>query len=137
MSIDIATHSSSLSFLLTRQWRAHDLFGSPIEAWITAFNCHDPNVLFSGADDATLKGWDLRATARPTFTNTRAHSMGVCSLQFHPHDEHVVAVGSYDEHVSLWDDRNMKAPLALFGTGGGVWRLKWHPQATQKVSIHW
>lgn len=115
------------------QWQAHDLFGSPIEAWIVAFNCHDPHVLFSGADDATLKGWDLRAASTPTFKNTRAHSMGVCSIQFHPHDEHLVAVGSYDEHVSLWDHRNMKTPLALHSTGGGVWRLKWHPQADRKV----
>lgn len=122
--------------LLHSQWQAHDLFGSPIEAWIVAFNCHDPNVLFSGADDATLKGWDLRmgdSSFSPIFKNARAHSMGVCSIQFHPHDSHLVAVGSYDEHVSLWDPRNMKAPLSLFGTGGGVWRLKWHPQASRKV----
>lgn len=122
--------------LLHSQWQAHDLFGSPIEAWIAAFNCHDPNVLFSGADDATLKGWDLRtgdSSFSPIFKNARAHSMGVCSIQFHPHDANLVAVGSYDEHVSLWDPRNMKAPLSLFSTGGGVWRLKWHPQASRKV----
>uniref|UniRef100_K3WR76 methylated diphthine methylhydrolase n=1 Tax=Globisporangium ultimum (strain ATCC 200006 / CBS 805.95 / DAOM BR144) TaxID=431595 RepID=K3WR76_GLOUD len=118
-------------------WQAHDLFGSPIEAWIVAFNCHDPNVLFSGADDATLKGWDLRmqnddSTSSPIFKNTRTHSMGVCSIQFHPHDAHIVAVGSYDEHVSLWDHRNMRAPLSTYGTGGGVWRLKWHPLVERK-----
>ncbi|TYZ67138.1 hypothetical protein PybrP1_009700 [[Pythium] brassicae (nom. inval.)] len=125
----------------TAKWQAHDLFGSPIEAWIVAFSCHNPNVLFSGADDATVKGWDLRvdpagsssSTARsPLFTNARAHSMGVCSLQFHPHDERLVVVGSYDEHVSVWDHRNMKVPLALHATGGGVWRLKWHPQASRQ-----
>lgn len=120
------------------QWQAHDLFGSPIEAWIVAFNCHNPNVLYSGADDAALKGWDLRVgrggTAHsPLFTNARTHSMGVCSLQFHPHDERLVVVGSYDEHVSVWDHRNMKTPLALHATGGGVWRLKWHPQASRQV----
>ncbi|KAF1794748.1 WD40 repeat, conserved site [Phytophthora cactorum] len=115
------------------KWRAHDLFGSPIEAWIAAFNCHDPNVLFSGADDAALKGWDLRAgTTAPTFKNVRQYSMGVCSIQFHPHDERLVAVGSYDEQVAIWDHRSMTRPLAVYGAGGGVWRLKWHPAESRK-----
>lgn len=115
------------------QWSAHDLFGSPIEAWITAFDCHDPNILFSGADDATLKGWDRRVGATPTFKNTRQHSMGVCSMQFHPHQQHLVAVGSYDEHVSHWDSRNMARSLASYHAGGGVWRLKWHPSVRRQV----
>ncbi|KAK1944540.1 Diphthine methyltransferase [Phytophthora citrophthora] len=110
------------------KWRAHDLYGSPIEAWIAAFNCHDPNVLFSGADDAALKGWDLRVgTTTPTFKNVRQYSMGVCSIQFHPHNERLVAVGSYDEQVAVWDHRNLTRPVAVYGAGGGVWRLKWHP----------
>lgn len=120
----------------TWQWTAHDLFGSPIEAWIVAFDCHDPNVVFSGADDAALKGWDLRSgTAAPTFKNARQHSMGVCSVQFHPHNPRLVAVGSYDEHVSLWDPRNMSRALASYHAGGGVWRLKWHPSASWQVSL--
>ncbi|CAI5732929.1 unnamed protein product [Hyaloperonospora brassicae] len=115
------------------KWRAHDLYGSPIEAWIAAFNCHDPNLLLSGADDAILKGWDLRAgSAAPTFKNTLQYSMGVCSIQFHPHDQWLVAVGSYDEQVAVWDHRNMTRPLSAFGAGGGVWRLKWHPAASRK-----
>ncbi|CAH0487514.1 unnamed protein product [Peronospora farinosa] len=115
------------------KWHAHDLYGSPIEVWISAFNCHDPNVLFSGADDAVLKGWDLRAgTAAPTFKNSRQYSMGVCSIQFHPHDERLVAVGSYDEQVVIWDYRNMTRPLVVYGAGGGVWRLKWHPAKSRK-----
>ncbi|CAH0520650.1 unnamed protein product [Peronospora belbahrii] len=115
------------------KWQAHDLYGSPIEAWISAFNCHDPNVLFSGADDAVLKGWDLRAgTAAPTFKNSRQYSMGVCSIQFHPHDERLVAAGSYDEQVVVWDNRNMTRPMAVHGAGGGVWRLKWHPAESRK-----
>lgn len=119
------------------KWRAHELYGSPIEAWIVAFNAHDPNVLFSGADDAVLKGWDLRqrnddASFSPIFKNSRQYSMGVCSVQFHPHDEHLVAVGSYDEQVCVWDHRSMTRPLAVYGAGGGVWRLKWHPSAARK-----
>ncbi|KAF9174818.1 Diphthine methyltransferase [Mortierella sp. AD011] len=113
---------TSLELTENIAWHAHDL-----EAWIVGWNYHDTNLLYTGADDCRLKGWDMRTDCSyPTF-NSKAHQMGVCSIQSNPHDEHILATGSYDENVLVWDTRSMRQPLSTTETGGGVWRLKWHP----------
>jgi len=51
------------------------------------------------------------------------HDMGVCCIA--PRGD-VFLTGSYDESVCMWDRRTYKM-LGSCKVGGGVWRLKWHP----------
>ena len=128
-----------------------------------AFDHWQPNVLYSGADDTLLKGWDTRAGSAATFVNARfrtsarwpdwigldlfvcfclfvdfrclaslrhgSHKAGVCSVHVHPHEPNLLASGSYDEKLRLFDTRRMREPISTISLGGGVWRLKWHPCA--------
>ncbi len=67
--------------------------------------------MFSGADDSSLKGWDLRQPPdAPAFVNRRAHGAGVCCMQSSTAVEHLLVTGSYDEHVRLWDLRMLHKP---------------------------
>eukprot|EP00899_Mesostigma_viride_P007748 jgi/Mesvir1/16975/Mv15821-RA.1 len=122
-----AVSLSESSLRLVKTWPAHDY-----EAWVAAFDAERPlSLVYSGGDDCVFKGWDLRGDcSRPIFSNRKAHTMGVCSIRGSPLRPHTLATGSYDESMRIWDTRNTSAPVctAQAGTGGGVWRIKWHPR---------
>ncbi|KAJ3130442.1 Diphthine methyltransferase [Nowakowskiella sp. JEL0407] len=119
---------------IDREWKAHDL-----EAWISSFNYHETNILYTGADDCKFKSWDLRMDGSFPSTVNKSHNAGVCSIQSNPFSGYVLATGSYDETVRIWDTRSLRSPTKEFSVGGGVWRLKWHPEMSNillSASMH-
>ncbi|KAJ3074681.1 Diphthine methyltransferase [Podochytrium sp. JEL0797] len=110
----------------THSWNAHQY-----EAWIAAFDKWNKNVVYSGADDGLLKRWDVRDGGAMETLKSRKYVLPMISsllIQSNPHREHILATGSYDEHLLVWDTRFFKTPLHdHHTTGGGVWRIKWHP----------
>ena len=116
---------SSGELVCSSQWKAH-----AYEAWVTAGDHWNVHMVYSGGDDNKFKGWDLRipgALSGCVFTSSH-HSTGVCSIQSHPLREFLLATGSFDETLLIWDSRNMTAPLTkVLIEDGGIWRLKWHP----------
>ncbi|KAA6427585.1 MAG: hypothetical protein FRX49_02248 [Trebouxia sp. A1-2] len=126
-----ALQASESQTCVTAQWQAHDL-----EAWSAAFDRWQDSVVYSGADDCMFKGWDLRQPeSSPTFVNRKSHSAGVCCIASSIQQEHCLVTGSYDEHIRLWDTRRITQPveIAQVSTGGGVWRLKWHPRCSTQI----
>ena len=130
-TLAVARYTPTGLVLEVEPWEAHSL-----EAWCVAWGGGDggasSSLLLSGADDAALKGWDTReSSASPslTFTDARTHAAGVTTIAPHPSRPHLLATGSYDEQARLWDTRAPGRPLltSTLPTGGGAWRLRWHP----------
>ncbi|XP_071547230.1 diphthine methyltransferase [Panulirus ornatus] len=108
---------------LRERFLAHEF-----EAWITAFDYWNPNIIYTGGDDCKFRGFDARdSPASPMFTN-KIHNAGVTSIHSNANSEYLLASGSYDETVNLWDTRKLKLPYSSVKLGGGIWRLKWEPQ---------
>jgi WD40 repeat protein len=125
------------------RWRAHSL-----EAWSAAWCGACPHLLYTGGDDGVLAAWDVREAgagggggdpSTPAWRAPRgAHGAGVTALAPSTHAApHVLATGSYDESVRLWDVRWPAAPLATaaVGAGGGVWRLAWRDPASPSLLL--
>ncbi|KAK2587407.1 hypothetical protein KPH14_003121 [Odynerus spinipes] len=104
-------------------WSSHEY-----EAWIAAFDYWDINMIYTGGDDCKFRRFDVRAGNKPTMSNT-IHGAGVTSIHSNADKEHVLASGSYDEVLRLWDTRNLKRPISETNLAGGIWRLKWDPFA--------
>jgi len=83
----------------------------------------------SVADDHRLCIWDIRATAtnKPSHT-VEAHTAEVNCLSFNPYSEFILATGSADKTVALWDLRNLKLKLHSFESHKDeIFQVQWSP----------
>ena len=73
--------------------------------------------------------WDLREAADVTSSAVpEAHSMDINCLSFSPYDPFLLATGSSDTTVKLWDMRNLKSCLhELAGHTKEVYQVQWAP----------
>jgi len=83
----------------------------------------------SVADDHKLCIWDIRASAsnKPSHT-VEAHTAEVNCLSFNPYSEFILATGSADKTVALWDLRNLKLKLHSFESHKDeIFQVQWSP----------
>jgi histone-binding protein RBBP4 len=81
------------------------------------------------SDDLTLQILDTRtADATKSVTKGDGHTDAINALAFNPSSETVLATGSADKTIGIWDLRNLKYKLhVLEGHTDAVTSLSWHP----------
>eukprot|EP00058_Branchiostoma_floridae_P018769 XP_002604258.1 hypothetical protein BRAFLDRAFT_120363 [Branchiostoma floridae] len=73
--------------------------------------------------------WDTRSnnTSKPSHT-VDAHTAEVNCLSFNPYSEFILATGSADKTVALWDLRNLKLKLHSFESHKDeIFQVQWSP----------
>ena len=88
------------------------------------------SLIGSVSDDLTLQILDVRSpsTTTPATQAVDGHDDAINALSFNPASEYVLATGSADKSIGLWDLRNLKSKLhALVGHTDSVTSLAWHP----------
>ena len=111
--------NSTLSPL--RQWSKHTSIVSDV-----AWSCHHPDVLASAGDDKKVIIWDKRQEEATHCID--AHSHEVNSVDFNKLNEFLLATGSSDRTVAVWDCRNLSVKMAQMEYHKDcVYHVRWAP----------
>ena len=89
-----------------------------------------PSLIGTVSDDLTLQILDTRKSSTTTSATQaiNGHSDAINALSFNPASEYVLATGSVDTTIGIWDLRNLKSKLhVLTGHQQAVTSLAWHP----------
>uniref|UniRef100_A0A914Y8E6 Probable histone-binding protein lin-53 n=1 Tax=Panagrolaimus superbus TaxID=310955 RepID=A0A914Y8E6_9BILA len=87
------------------------------------------DIFGSVGDDRKLMIWDARAPGSKEPTHTvEAHGAEVNCLSFNPFSEYILATGSADKTVALWDLRNLRLKLHSFESHKDeIFQVQWSP----------
>lgn len=80
--------------------------------WSVDFSQTDPTRFLSGSDDGTVRLWSIADESAVACIDSKAN---VCSVQFSPTNSNLMAFGSANYRVYLYDLRQISAPLAVIG----------------------
>ena len=66
---------------------------------------------------------------------TQAHDYEILSLDWNKYNENILATGSIDKSIRLWDMRNLSTPITtLHGHNYAVRRLKFSPHSERTLA---
>eukprot|EP00124_Ichthyophonus_hoferi_P003903 Ihof_evm1s377 gene=Ihof_evmTU1s377 len=88
--------------------------------------------LVSGSDDFTMYMWDPATTKKP-ITRMTGHQQLINHVCFSP-DGRLVASGSFDKSVKIWDGRTGKFLASMRGHVGAVYQVCWSADSRMLVS---
>lgn len=98
------------------------------EAWtVHIINPNFRPMILSGGDDGLFAAFTLN-DPNPCWRLKTAHGgVGVTCISAPPERPTELWTGGYDDHVRVWDIRNMKRCMDECNVSGGVWRIRFHP----------
>ncbi|KAH0999665.1 hypothetical protein HUJ04_006049 [Dendroctonus ponderosae] len=100
----------------------------------------DSDRLAVACDDGSVKLWRIpdNGLLEPTNEPERefnAHSDKIYFLRFHPTAKDVLASGSYDMTIKLWDLTTMSDQITLKGHTDQIFSFSWAPCGTQCATV--
>lgn len=93
------------------------------------FTSHDE--ILTGNSRGMIKLWDVRTNSvKPVHSSSLAEDseVGVSSMDRHPFQGHVIAIGSYDGMLAIYDMRKVQTPVTVLnGPDDCLTQVRFHP----------
>ena len=125
-SRDITKYTSTNKALHpTRTYTHHSAIVNDVQ-----YHPKHPFLVGTVSDDLTLQVLDTRQAddTKSALQATDGHTDAINALSFNPASQFILATGSADKSIGIWDLRNLKIKLhALSGHQESVTSLAWHP----------
>jgi histone-binding protein RBBP4 len=123
---DLTKYSSTSKVLHpTRTYTHHTAIVNDVQ-----YHSKHAALIGTVSDDLTLQIIDLRQSEATgsALKASGGHSDAINALSFNPASEYILATGSADSMICIWDMRNLKMKLhTLAGHQDCVTSLAWHP----------
>jgi WD40 repeat protein len=92
------------------------------------WHAKDASMIASVGDDKQLVLWDVRKPDETIHVVKDAHQDDINAVAFNPFNEYLVATGSSDNDIAVWDLRKLTSRLqTLSGHTNDVYRIEWAP----------
>lgn len=98
------------------------------------FNTQNKNEVLSGSHDQTIKRWDIEKES--VINNLTGHSLGVWCMSQNKVDPNIIASGSSDKLVFIWDLKTNKSRKPLNMSQGQIYDLKFTDDGKQLVAVN-
>ena len=93
-------------------------YGLPADPEALQWNVHNPAAVLAACEDGSIISYDVRVPDKPLWHVTSAHAGAVTSLAQSALARGLLATGSLDKSVKLWDTLT-SSPAASTSGGGG------------------
>lgn len=106
-----------------------------IKAEISSVSWHpkNPNLLASGAEDKTVKIWDI--TTQQCVCTLEGHKSNVSSISWHPTNPDIIASGSWDHTIKVWDITTKQCCYTLKDHESSfIMSISWHPTNPNRIA---
>merc|ERR1711956_149295 len=103
-----------------------------------AWHLHNSSLFGSVGDDCKLMIWDTRDKRydKAKHTVDNAHTKEINCIAFNPFSEYILATGSADKTVALWDMRSLKSKLHSFESHTEeVYQVGWSPRQDCRLRL--
>ncbi len=131
-----ASYDGTVSLLnpVTKQARMINVGSCAYEA---CWHPRDANIFTVVTSDASMQVWDIRQLSRPAQSIPNAHGNEILCCDWNKYEFGMLATGSVDQQVKVWDLRSLSPTTPLTSLSGhyrAVRRVKFDPFNRNKLS---